>query len=99
MYTWSIRVDVVGVMRVDYATPSESTLVKIPHCWKSHVATNLCNSGREYHEDHYCEKSLKRRRFRLKIILIYSPEGSFVRPSGTICAILVESILRIISLK
>ena len=22
--------------------PSESTLVKITHCWKSHVATDLC---------------------------------------------------------
>ena len=27
---------------------SESTLVKMPHCWKSHVAAQLCLLGIKY---------------------------------------------------
>ena len=34
-----------------------------------------------------------RRRFRLKIFLIWSPKGPFVPGSRTICAILVEGIM------
>ena len=29
-------------LKVGYTGSSESTLVKIPHCWKSHVATHIC---------------------------------------------------------
>ena len=30
--------------------PSESTLVKMSNCWKSHAAAQLCNiHGRSYH--------------------------------------------------
>ena len=27
---------------------SESTLVKMPHCWKSHVAAHLCSRSKPY---------------------------------------------------
>ena len=26
----------------------ESTHVKIPHCWKSHVAAHICNNSHEF---------------------------------------------------
>ena len=28
-----------------YTGSSESTLVKMPHCWKSHVAAQLCDTS------------------------------------------------------
>ena len=29
-------------LKGDYTGSSESSLVKMPHCWKSHVAAKLC---------------------------------------------------------
>ena len=31
-------------LKGDYTGSSESTLVKIPHCWKSHVAAHVCTA-------------------------------------------------------
>ena len=43
---------------------------------------------------HFCETILNKdhwlKRYHLKIFLIYSSGGHFVRQSGTICAILIE---------
>ena len=56
---------------------------------------HLCNFGRGYQEEQLCGIILNldqwlRRRSLLKIILIWSSGGPFIRQSGTICAILVE---------
>ena len=60
---------------------------------------HLCNFGKRHHEEQFCEIILNldqwfRRRCRLKIFLIWSSSGPFVQQSGTICAILVEGIMR-----
>ena len=62
------------------------------------------NFGREYQEDQFCEIILNlerwfRRRCRLKIFLIWSSDSPFVQWSGTICAIVVDGIIRINSVK
>ena len=58
----------------------------------------LCNFGRRHHEEQLCEIILNLdqwfRTCRLKILLIWSSGGPFVQWSGTICAILVENIMR-----
>ena len=64
----------------------------------------VCNIGRSYHEEQFCEIILNmnkwfRRNCRLKVFLIWSSGSSFVRRSVTICAILVEGIMRNNSLK
>ena len=55
--------------------------------------------GRRHHEEQFCEIILNldqsfRRRYCLKIILIWSSGGPFVERSGTICAILVDGFMR-----
>ena len=71
-----------------------------PFC--SAERNHLCNFGRGYHEEQFCEIILNlnlRRRCILKIFLIWSSGDHFVQPSGTICAILVEGIIRNNSVK
>ena len=68
-----------------------------PFC--SAEGNHLCNSGRGYQEEQFCEIILNlyqwfRRRSLLKIFLIWSPCGPFVKWSGTICAILVQLFMR-----
>ena len=60
---------------------------------------HLCNFGRRHHEEQFCEIILNldqwfRRRSCLKIFLIWSSDSPFVQQNGTICAILVEGIMR-----
>ena len=60
---------------------------------------HLCNFGRRHHEEQFCDIILNldqwfRRCFFLKIFLIWSSGGPFVQRSGSICAILVEGIMR-----
>ena len=65
---------------------------------------HLCNFGRGYYEEQYCEIILNsdqwfKRRSLLKIFLIWSSGSPFVQRSRTICAILVEGIMRNNSVK
>ena len=65
----------------------------LPFC--SAEQNHLCNFGRGYHEEQFCEIILNldqwfRRRCVLKIFIIWSSGDHFVQRSGTICAILVE---------
>ena len=65
---------------------------------------HLCNSGSGHHEEQFCEIILNldhwfRRTSCLKILLIWSSVSPFVQLSGTICAILVEGIMRNNSVK
>ena len=59
---------------------------------------HLCNFGREYQEEQFCEIILNLdqwfRRCLLKIFLTWNSGCPFVQRSGTICAILVEGIMR-----
>ena len=53
---------------------------------------HLCNFGRRYHEERFCEIILNldqwfRRKCRLKVFLIWSSGSPFVHRSVTICAI------------
>ena len=64
---------------------------------------HLCNFGRRHHEEQLCEIILNlgqwfRRRSCLKF-LIWSSGSPFAQQSGTICAILVEGIIRNNSVK
>ena len=58
----------------------------------------LSNSCRRHHEEQLYEIILNLdqwfRRYRLKIFLIWSSGSPFVQQSGTICAILVEGIIK-----
>ena len=59
---------------------------------------HLCNFGRRYHEEQFCEIILNldqwlRRKCRLKVFLNWSSGSPFVRLNVTICAILVEGII------
>ena len=65
---------------------------------------HLCNFGRRHHEEQFYEIILNlnqrfSRRCCLKTFLIYSSGGSFFQKSRTICAILVEGIMRNNSVK
>ena len=60
---------------------------------------HLCYFGRGHHEEQFCEIVLNldqwfRRRCRLKTFLIKNSGGPFVQWCGTVCVILVESIMR-----
>ena len=59
---------------------------------------HLCNFGRRHHEEQFFEIILNLdqcfRRCRLKIFLNWSSGSQFVQQNGTICAILVEGIMR-----
>ena len=72
-----------------------------PFC--SAERNHLCNFGRRHHEEQFCEIILNLdqwfKRCRLKIFLIWSSGGRFVQSSRTICAILVEGIMRNNSVK
>ena len=73
-----------------------------PFC--SAERNHSCNFGRRNHEELFYEiilnlDQLFKRSCRLKIFLIWSSGGPFVQWSRTICAILVEGILRINSVK
>ena len=64
----------------------------------------LCNFGKGPYEEHFCEIILNldqwpRRRYYLNIFVIESSGIHFVLQSETICAMLVESIMRKISVK
>ena len=75
--------------------------------WQPFCSTNgnhLCNFGIGYQEEQFCDIILNlgqwfKRRCRLKIFLIWSSGSSFVQRSGTICAILVEGLMRNNSVK
>ena len=61
---------------------------------------HLCNFGRRHHGEQFCEiilnlDQLFRRKCLLKVFLIWSSGNPFVQRSVTICAILVEGIMRI----
>ena len=65
---------------------------------------HMCNFGRRSHEEQFCEMILNldqlfRRRCHLKIFLICSSGGPLFQRSSTICAILVDGIMRNNSLK
>ena len=53
---------------------------------------HLCNFGRMHHEEQFCEN-------HLKIFLNLSSGSHFVKRSRTICAILVEGVMRNNSVK
>ena len=67
-----------------------------PFC--SAERNHLCNYGRGYQEEQFCEMVLNLDQFRkrclLKIFLIWSCGSPFVKLSGTICVLLVEGIMR-----
>ena len=59
----------------------------------------MCNFGRRHHEERFCEIILNldqwfKQSGCFKIFLIWSSGRPFVQLSGTICAILVEVIMR-----
>ena len=62
-----------------------------PFC--SAEQNHLCNFGRGYHEEQFCENILNFldqwfwRRSVLKIFLIYSSGNHFVQLRGTVCAV------------
>ena len=65
---------------------------------------HLWNFGRRHHEDQFCEIILNlnerfRRKCLLKVFLICSSGSSFVQQSGTVCANMVEGIMRNNSVK
>ena len=65
---------------------------------------HLCNFGRRYHEEQFCEFFLNldpwfRRKCRLQVNIIWISGSPFVQLSETICAILVEGIKRSNSVK
>ena len=65
---------------------------------------HLCNFGRRYYEEQFCEIILNldqwfRRKCHLKVFLIWISGSPFVQRSITICAILVEGIMRNNSVK
>ena len=64
--------------------------------WPQNLAErdHLCYFGRGYYEEHFCEII-----FIQEIFIIYSSGGPYIWWSGTIHAILVESIMRNISVK
>ena len=73
-----------------------------PFC--SAEPNHLCNFGRRHHEEQFCEIILNldqwlKRRFGLKLFLIWSSGGPFIQRSETICAMLVEGTMRNISVK
>ena len=62
-------------------------------------AEPLCNFGRRHHEKQFCEIIFNldqwfRKRSHLKYFLSRALSGPFVHRRGTICAILVEGIIR-----
>ena len=75
--------------------------------WRPFCSTewnHLYNFGRRNHEEQFCEIISNlvqwfKRRCRLKIFLIWSSGCPFVQRSETICAILVEGIMRNNSVK
>ena len=64
---------------------------------------HLCNIGIRHHEEQFCEIILNFdqwfRRCCLLIFLIWSSGSPFVQLSRTICAILIDGIMRNISVK
>ena len=66
--------------------------------FSSAEGNHLCNFGSGYQEEQFCEIILNLnqwfRRCLLKIFLIWSSGGPLVQRSRTICAILVEGIIR-----
>ena len=65
---------------------------------------HLCNFGRRYQEEQFCEIILNldqwfRRRCNLNIFLIWCSGGPSVQQSRTICAILVGGSMRNNSVK
>ena len=73
-----------------------------PFC--SAEQNHLCNYGRRHHEIQICEIILNLVqwfliRCHLKIFLNWSSGSPFIQRSGSICAILVEGIMRNNSMK
>ena len=61
----------------------------------------MLNFGRGHHEKQFCEIILNLYywfRCRLKTFLIQSSGSPFIQPSGSICAILIQGIMRNISI-
>ena len=68
-----------------------------PFCYAER--NHLCNLSSGYHEEQFCEIILNldecyRRRCVLKIFLIWSSGGPYVKRSRNICALLVECMMR-----
>ena len=63
----------------------------------------MCNFGRRYHEEQSCEIILNlkavQEEMSIKDISNWSSGGPLVQQSGTICAILVDGIMRNNSVK
>ena len=73
-----------------------------PFIWQS--KNHFCSVGRSHNEEQFCAITLNldqwfRRRCRFKLVLVWSSVDQFLRWSNTICAILVEGILRNNSVK
>ena len=68
----------------------------LPFCYGEQ--NHLCNFGRGYQEEQFCEIILNLdqcfRRCVLKISLIQSSGGPYVQRSRTICAFLKDAIMR-----
>ena len=47
-------------LRGGYTGSAEYTLVKMPHCWKSHVVARLSNHGHHRHSKDLCKANLLR---------------------------------------
>ena len=65
---------------------------------------HLCNFGRRYHEEQFCEIILNldpwfRRKCHFQVFIFWISGSPFVQLSETICAILVEGIKRNNSVK
>ena len=65
---------------------------------------HLCNFSRRHHEEQFCEIILNldqwfKRRCRFQMFLNWSSGSPFIQRSGSICAILVEGIMRNNSMK
>ena len=71
--------------------------------WQPICSVEWNNFGRRHHEEQFCEVILNLdqwfRRCHFKIFLIWSSCSPFVQRSGTICAVLLEGIMRNNSVK
>ena len=67
--------------------------------WQPFCCGAVCNFGGRGYEEHFCAIILIldqcfKWRYRLKIFHIYRSGGPFIWWGGTICAILVEGIMK-----
>ena len=99
----------LGYMKFGPVVQEEMLFKYIPYLelWQPFYSVDwnhLCNFERRHHEEQSRAIILKldqwfRRKCRLKVLLIWSSGSPFVQQSVTICAILVECIMRNNSVK